>query len=94
MAFNNDSMTLLSGSPFSTHSVRKIPVSQPGLFADIDSIYPLTRSQEGIWIEYSMDSSSTQYNLTLEWTFNGDSSKEVTSVESILKGSLAISQGD
>lgn len=34
---------------------------------DILATYPLTRSQEGIWVDYLADRTSTQYNLTLEW---------------------------
>ncbi|KAG8418963.1 putative Hybrid PKS-NRPS biosynthetic cluster [Metarhizium acridum] len=33
----------------------------------LESVFPLTKSQEGMWIAYLADSSSTKYNLTLEW---------------------------
>ncbi|KAH8706253.1 hypothetical protein BGZ61DRAFT_493214 [Ilyonectria robusta] len=31
------------------------------------SIYPLTKSQEGMWVDFQTDPFSTKYNLTLEW---------------------------
>lgn len=34
---------------------------------DAVATYPLTRSQEGIWVDYLAERTSTQYNLTLEW---------------------------
>lgn len=35
---------------------------------DATAIFPLTRTQEGIWIEYMMRPSSTHYNLTLRFS--------------------------
>jgi hypothetical protein len=37
------------------------------LAGDAVTTYPLTHSQEGIWIDYLADRTSTQYNLTLGW---------------------------
>ncbi|KAH6654887.1 amino acid adenylation domain protein [Truncatella angustata] len=37
------------------------------LAGDHVAAYPLTHSQEGIWVDYLANRSSTQYNLTLQW---------------------------
>lgn len=31
------------------------------------AVYPLTRSQEGLWNDYQASPLGTKYNLTLEW---------------------------
>lgn len=55
------SMALISGPiRISGHGQHQSP-------GDIVATYPLTRSQEGIWVDYLADRTSTQYNLTLEW---------------------------
>lgn len=56
--FNND-MCLLSGVAGENGRPRGINC--------LESVFPLTKSQEGMWIDYLADSSSTKYNLTLEW---------------------------
>lgn len=35
--------------------------------ASSQALYPLTKSQEGMWNDYLADPFSTKYNLTLEW---------------------------
>ncbi|KAH9210623.1 hypothetical protein DL95DRAFT_448683 [Leptodontidium sp. 2 PMI_412] len=37
---------------------------------DAVATYPLTHSQEGVWVGYLADRSSTQYNHTLGWSLN------------------------
>ncbi|KAL9117893.1 MAG: hypothetical protein Q9187_005564, partial [Circinaria calcarea] len=49
----------------------------------LSAVYPLTRSQQGIWIEYTTDPMSTKYNLTLEWTLPANS-EDPGSLENIL----------
>lgn len=31
------------------------------------AVYPLTKSQEGMWVDYQVKPLGTKYNLTLEW---------------------------
>ncbi|KAF4631120.1 hypothetical protein G7Y89_g7005 [Cudoniella acicularis] len=63
MSFFGDSMTLISG-----------PQAPKSLKLAVKSMFPLTHSQQGIWMEYCMSPQSTQYNLTLEWSLPGDDS--------------------
>ena len=65
MSVFKDSMTLLSGPPSTKASNVRRAYETDG--AMVKSLYPLTHSQQGIWIEFTMDSLSTKYNLTLEW---------------------------
>ena len=68
MALFSDTMCLLSG-PTSSGTMRastqqKSPNVQTGT---PNRVYPLTKNQEGMWVEFQTDPSSTKYNLTLEW---------------------------
>lgn len=68
MALFSDTMCLLSG-PTSSGTVRA-STQQNSPHAQSESpnrVYPLTKSQEGMWVEFQTDPSSTKYNLTLEW---------------------------
>lgn len=50
------------------------------------ALYPLTRTQQGIWFEYQMNLDSTRYNLTLECIFETGGRDPGTTIDSILKG--------
>ena len=50
------------------------------------ALYPLTRRQAGIWLEYQMNPESTRYNLTLEWTLEKDDKEYDATLGSVLKG--------
>lgn len=51
--------------------------------------YPLTRSQEGIWVDYLTERTSTQYNLTLEWNMVDKIGSQVN-IRDIVAGRLPI----
>lgn len=57
-----------------------------GLSKMLRALYPLTRSQQGIWLDYQMNPDSTRYNLTLEWTFGKDDLDLSPNLDSILEG--------
>ncbi|KAF9071084.1 hypothetical protein BDP27DRAFT_552198 [Rhodocollybia butyracea] len=57
------SMPFLSGPPAAKSEV---PFKLAALPHDSTTLFPLTRTQEGVWIEYMMTPSSTHYNLTLK----------------------------
>jgi len=63
MSLFSQAMTLLSGPGASEGS----QIAAASTSARIQAIYPLSRSQEGIWTEYTMTPSSTKYNLTMQW---------------------------
>ncbi|KAF4991222.1 hypothetical protein FDECE_14114 [Fusarium decemcellulare] len=63
MPLYQDDMCLLSGPPVAhclAPSRRRGPVTP-------QSVYPMTKSQEAMWIEFQSEPQSTHYNLTLEW---------------------------
>ncbi|KAF2015411.1 acetyl-CoA synthetase-like protein [Aaosphaeria arxii CBS 175.79] len=65
MQLFTDDMCLLSG-PSSGVAEKHTAVGPPHT-APPRSVFPLTRSQEGMWLEFATDPTSTKYNLTLEW---------------------------
>lgn len=65
MALFKQGMALLSGPPVISGSSNTGSTYQ--FSSGVRAMYPLTSSQEGIWIEYVTDPLSTKYNLTLEW---------------------------
>ncbi|KAM4066491.1 AMP-binding enzyme [Hirsutella rhossiliensis] len=65
MSLYQDDMCLLSGPP--SNSKEPVPSSAHREMSIPRSVYPLTKSQEGMWIEFQMSPAGTQYNLTLEW---------------------------
>jgi hypothetical protein len=92
MALFNDDMCLLSGpsprgestgaaaGPKSAEPVA-LSHSLPGR-----CVFPLTRSQEGIWVEYQSEPTSTKYNLTLEWNLERRPEEEHVTILNIIKG--------
>lgn len=77
----SDLMCLLSGPrndevPSTDARSRDIPAT---------CVYPITKSQEGIWIECQSDPATTKYNLTLEWDLLKEDSREY-SFSDILQG--------
>ncbi|KAF5139466.1 Hybrid PKS-NRPS synthetase TAS1 [Metarhizium anisopliae] len=80
--FNND-MCLLSGVAGENGRPRGINC--------LESVFQLTKSQEGMWIDYLADSSSTKYNLTLEWNLkdspHGEAARHnITNVLGVIDG--------
>lgn len=82
-------MTLVSGPSTTTRrgpvDTRSSEVSQ-----DATAVYPLTHSQEGIWIDYLANPESTQYNLYLDLDFTKsetDATKPVTAAV-IIEGEI------
>lgn len=66
MGLYNDVMCLISGpaqagqpAPHDSQTHMRGAVGQ--------AVYPLTKSQEGMWIDYQVNPLGTKYNLTLEW---------------------------
>lgn len=66
MGLYNDVMCLISGpaqagqpAPHDSQTHMRDAVGQ--------AVYPLTKSQEGMWIDYQVNPLGTKYNLTLEW---------------------------
>ena len=82
MSLFGSSMALLSGQAKSDASRSRWGFEHHVALA---AVYPLTRSQQGIWIEYTTDPMSTKYNLTLEWTLPANS-EDPGSLEKILHG--------
>ena len=83
MSLYQDDMCLLSGPPSSSGasiSSKKTPIPR--------SVYPVTKSQEGMWVEFQTDPLSTKYNLTLEWDLLRNSTGERPSVTAVLQGKL------
>nr|POF14112.1 hybrid pks-nrps synthetase tas1 [Quercus suber] len=64
MALFQDDMCLLSG-PAAGDAAFSISPSPPRC------VFPLTKSQEGLWVEFQDDPTSTKYNFTLEWNLAG-----------------------
>ena len=73
------SMAIISGPS------RLSQKGQHHLANDTIAVYPLTHSQEGIWIDYLADRTSTQYNLTVEWRLTY-ADKLPVSVQNIVAG--------
>lgn len=78
------SMALISGP----NSPGKSRQAQSFSADNILATYPLTHSQEGIWVDYLADKTSTQYNLTLEWSF-GNIDDELFKTHKIVAGMLS-----
>lgn len=78
-----DTMCLISGPTSHNGKVLALPSSLRA--GSPQSMYLLTKSQEGMWIEFLADPSSTKYNLTLEWDLQRRASV-VPSIEGVLKG--------
>lgn len=84
MALFNDAMCLLSGPATDSRSRNESPIPKS---ATPRCVYPLTKSQEGMWIEFQVDSLSTKYNLTLEWDLGVESSPDSTpGINDVLRG--------
>jgi hypothetical protein len=86
MALYSNDMCLLSGpAPDGSSQHRSsdsVDRSRPAR-----CVFPLTRSQEGIWVEYQSNPCSTRYNLTLEWNLERSSSGDGKhAVVDIIKG--------
>lgn len=80
------SMALISGpAKVSGHG-------QPQSAGDIVATYPLTRSQEGIWVDYLANRTSTQYNLTLEWNMVDNAETKFKTGE-LVAGRLTLPMG-
>lgn len=80
-------MALLSGPPPGFMKEGQTLTSAGSVV--VHAVYPLTRSQEGIWIEYLMEPSSTTYNLTLQWDMSsGGDDHSPTSITTILSAKL------
>lgn len=62
------SMTLVSG-PNTTFRQQRFDPRNGEVATDATAVYPLTHSQEGIWIDYLARPESTQYNLYLDLDF-------------------------
>lgn len=62
------------------------------LAGDAVATYPLTHSQEGIWIDYLADRTSTQYNLTLEWNIVNGTEPQIGLPEIVSGKSLTLSR--
>ncbi|KAB2573376.1 Hybrid PKS-NRPS synthetase TAS1 [Lasiodiplodia theobromae] len=78
MALFKQDMSLLSGPTVISGSSNAGSTCQSAI--GVRAVYPLTSSQEGIWVEYVIDPLSTKYNLTLEWDLsNGERSWDSTS---------------
>ena len=84
MTIARNNMTLLSGPRTSQGQGKEN--GPEGVTEAVSAIYPLTRSQEGIWTEYLMDPQSTQYNLTLQWHLFDDRESFAVSLNVLLSG--------
>ena len=80
-ALFSDLMCLLSGP----RSDEAIDVDARSRDVPATCVYPITKSQEGIWIECQSDPATTKYNLTLEWDLQKEDSTEY-SISHIIKG--------
>lgn len=87
MALFSDDMCLLSGplpdgdcATVDLEPAGPVPPSRPARCA-----FPLTKSQEGIWVEYQSDPSSTRYNLTMELNLETE-----CTISDIIKGSYCV----
>lgn len=83
------SMTLVSG-PSTTIRRGPLGTHNSEVAEDAVAVYPLTHSQEGIWIDYLANSESTQYNLYLDLDFtrsDTDTTKPVTAAV-IIEGEI------
>ena len=84
MTITRNNMALLSGPRTSQGQGQG---NGPDELTDaVSAIYPLTRSQEGIWTEYLMDPQGTQYNLTLAWQISDDKKSYAVSLQALLSG--------
>lgn len=90
MALYSNDMCLLSGPALDGSSQHRSPDSVDRS-RPARCVFPLTRSQEGIWVEYQSNPSSTRYNLTLEWNLERSSSSGdgKPAVADIIKGLYA-----
>lgn len=78
-------MQFITGPKLST--VSKVERSNASLPSDVVAVYPMTRSQEGLWIAYCMAPQHTLYNLTLKFTFLNNSETDYdSSLEAIQRG--------
>lgn len=84
MASNQGSMTLISGKKPDAAPLRMS--SQPQQISDnVVATYPLTHSQEGIWVDYVADIKSTRYNLTLELVLNVNENQIGSSIVDVFR---------
>lgn len=88
MALFNDDMCLLSGpSPGGESGTAGPKTTEPVAHSlTARCVFPLTRSQEGIWVEYQSEPTSTKYNLTLEWNLERNPEEEDSTILNIIKG--------
>lgn len=85
------SMPFISGLSSLSHQLEGSQVSAASLDGVV-SMIPLTRSQEGIWLDYILAPQSTQYNLTLKVTLiDGDNSYN-GSLRAVVSGILQFSR--
>lgn len=81
-------MQFLSGP---VRAVDSITLSQDlELGSEVVAIYPMTKAQEGLWLEYSTTPHHTQYNLTLKFTFSRSSDEYDGSLDAIQAGTDVI----
>ncbi|KAK7421371.1 hypothetical protein QQX98_002265 [Neonectria punicea] len=82
MPLYQDDMCLLSGpssNKVGPASTRRVQSAAPR------SVYPVTKSQEGMWVEFQTDPFSTKYNLTLEWDLLDSKSRAKPSLDELLQ---------
>lgn len=87
MALFKQDMSLLSGPTVISGSSNAGSTCQSAI--GVRAVYPLTSSQEGIWVEYVTDPLSTKYNLTLEWDLS-NSERSWDSTSTVFSGKLTI----
>ena len=85
------SMPFISGLPSLSHQLEVSQVSAACL-DDIVSMIPLTRSQEGIWLDYVLAPQSTQYNLTLKATLVDGNNSYDGSLRAVVSGRMQFSR--
>ncbi|ODA77312.1 hypothetical protein RJ55_06939 [Drechmeria coniospora] len=81
-------MHLLSGPPLQGNPQGLALTREEG---SPETAYPLTKSQESIWLEYQKDASSTKYNVTLEWEIS-DATKGAPCVRQVLQAIYALTE--
>ena len=67
MVLFNDVMCLISGPVQHGRPALHGGQSHQIKSATSQAVYPLTKSQEGMWNDYLANSGGTKYSLTLEW---------------------------
>jgi hypothetical protein len=84
-------MQLISGPALPSLGGHSNPNSPgAGLPAEVSVIYPMTSSQEGLWLAYLAEPRHTAYNLTMKFSLPAKDPK--FSLESLLNGQFAASR--